>query len=328
MKLLILDWNNLLYRSYFSSKSINMTNNNGEDSGSFYFSLNIFQKLKEHVNFNKDTDKIIFTFDVKKSKESRLSIFPEYKWTRKKMEDLSFFKQMEMFKKMLIWTKHDVLFEDYLEADDICWILVNCFKDNKKIEHINVYSNDKDYYQFLSEKVTIIRPWKKWTFIDYGLNDYNIEYSNLTNKQFIELKAIAWDASDNIIGLPKIGEKTWIKILKEFWSIENWINSDNWIKKLSKTIREEIKEQNNGFDSEIKWYKSNWKTVNKSLKDILSINFNLAKLNLTYDFVPEENKMQLHKQLKSLFAKQEKDLDHIQWYLDYYNIKKIASDNI
>lgn len=232
MKILLLDWTNLLYRSYFSSKNISMTNELGEESGSFFFSINSFQKIKELVNFDSTKDKVIFTFDVKKSKNSRLSIFPEYKGTRKKMEDLTFFKQIEMFKKMLIWTKYDILFEDFLEADDICWILVNWFYKNEKVEHINVYSSDKDYYQFLNDKVTMIRPWFKGSLKKYNYEDYKLEYQELTNNQFIELKAIIWDSSDNIIWLRGIGEKTWIKILKEYWSIENWISSEKWIKKL------------------------------------------------------------------------------------------------
>ena len=330
MNILIIDWTNLLYRSYFSSKNLWMKNSLWINSWAFFFAINSFQKIKASMNFDTSKDKVIFTFDVIKSKLPRLEKFEWYKGTRKRIDDLTFYEQIDNFKKFIIWTKHDIIFEDYLEADDICWILAKWFSKNDKINHIYAYSSDKDYYQFINKKTTIIRPWLRWVLNHYTFDDYNKEYSNLSNEQFIELKAIVWDKSDNIIWLDWLWEKTWIKILKEFWSIEKWFSNENWIKKLPKKVRDAVLSTNewkDWFETMIDWYKKDWKMVQEKITNIIKTNLFLAKLNITLDLVPEKNKTNLKVQLSKLFTKN-KDLDYIKWYLDYYDIKKIKPNLI
>jgi len=331
MKILLLDWTNLLYRSYFSSKDHWMTNKRGEPSGAYFLSINSFQKIKKSINFDPKIDKVIFTFDVKTSKIPRLEKFPMYKGTRNKMEDQDFFKQIEMFKKTIKFSWYDIFAEDYLEADDICWILVKWLKNNKSIDHIYVYSNDRDYFQFLNEKVTMIRPWFKWILNQYNFEDYNKEYQSITNEQFIDLKAIVWDSSDNIIWIKSLWDKSGIKILKEYWNLENWMNSKNIeksIKKLPKWLREIVIEEDKGFDTIIDWYKNkDWTLIKDTIRNILLTNRYLAKLNYKLDWVPNEVKDKLKNKLTNLF-KWKRNNNEIQWYLNYYDIKKIIAENV
>lgn len=313
--IIVFDATNIMFRSFYASSQLWFYNSEWEPTWAIFFFLRTLEKLKQHY----DTDKIIFCFDCKESKARRKKILKTYKENRdysnteeNKFSDLFF--QIEEIQKILTDAWYDVLLDKELEADDIAYtVAINLSWQNK----VYVVSNDKDYFGMIEENITIIR-FDKWEFVEYWQQDFIAEYWEEMNKEkFTDIKAICWDGSDNISWIYKLWIKWALKIIDKYWSIEGWLNSEDWIDLLPKWIRVEAysfieKDSNNKWFDTIVETQEDWDTF--TIKEKLNANKEVLWLLYSEDerYWPT-----------SLF-KVKRDEDKVSLALTRFNIKRVS----
>ncbi|WP_315069684.1 DNA polymerase I [uncultured Clostridium sp.] len=217
-KLLLLDSNSLMNRAFYALPPL--TNSDGINTNAIYGFMNMLFKMREEIN----PDSIIATFDLK-APTFRHKEYSEYKAGRNKMppelaEQFPIIK--ELFKLMGI-----KIFEiEGFEADDIIGT-VSKFAENNGSE-VFVVTGDKDALQLASDRTKIVITKKGVSETAVYDEKAFINEFEVTPHQFIDVKGLMGDKSDNIPGVPGVGEKTAFKLIKEYGSIEEVLkNIDN-----------------------------------------------------------------------------------------------------
>ena len=105
------------------------------------------------------------------------------------------------------------------EADDIAGTISKLASKNNFESYL--LTGDKDYFQLVDEKSTVLLTKKGITDVLEVTPEYLFDEYGLTPEEFIDLKALMGDSSDNIPGVPGVGEKTGLKLIKEYQNIEN-----------------------------------------------------------------------------------------------------------
>ncbi|MCI4667615.1 MAG: DNA polymerase I [Bacteroidia bacterium] len=229
-KVFLLDAMALLYRAHFAFiKNPRITSNGLNTSAIFGFT----NTLLEIINKEEPTH-LAVAFDVG-SNTFRHKDFPEYKANREEMpEDLR--KAIPYAKKLLEVLKIPALGIEEYEADDI----IGTISHHIDPEEFEVYmvTPDKDYAQLVKENVFLYKPKYRGGGFDV-LGAAEVEESmGIPPSQVIDFLGLKGDSVDNIPGIPKIGDKTAISLLKEYGSVETIIEQAEHIKK--KSIRESI----------------------------------------------------------------------------------------
>src|SRR5690606_8194844 len=169
----------------------------------------------------------------------RHEMFTAYKGTRKGMPD-ELREQVPVMKEVLKAMKVTIIEKPGFEADDILGTLAT--KAEKAGMDVSLVSGDRDLLQLASERIKIRIPKTKRTgteIEDYYAKDV-LEKYQVTPKEFIDLKGLMGDQSDNIPGVPGVGEKTATKLIKEFQSVENVL--ENIDKVSGKKLKEKLEE--------------------------------------------------------------------------------------
>ena len=212
-KLLLIDGHSILNRAFYGIPDL--SNSEGLHTNAIYGFLNIMFKIMEEEK----ADYLTVAFDVS-APTFRHEMYEEYKGTRKPMpEELR--QQIPVMKEVLKAMNIRIIERPGFEADDILGTLAK--KAESKGYEVSLVSGDRDLLQLASEHIKIRIPKTKrggTEIEDYRTQDV-IEKYGVTPAQIIDLKGLMGDASDNIPGVPGIGEKTATKILKEFETIEN-----------------------------------------------------------------------------------------------------------
>ncbi len=212
-KIVLIDGHSILNRAFFGIPDL--TNAEGLHTNAIYGFLNIMFKILEEEK----PDYLTVAFDVH-APTFRHEMFAEYKGTRKPMaEELR--QQVPVMKEVLKAMGVDVIEKAGLEADDLLGTLSRRCEEQGVL--VSVISGDRDLLQLATEKVKIRIPKTKQgrtEVEDYFASDVKERYQ-VTPKEFIDLKALMGDTSDNIPGVPSIGEKTATKIIAEYGSVEN-----------------------------------------------------------------------------------------------------------
>ena len=216
MKLLAIDGNSILNRAYYGIRPL--TTSKGEPTNALYGFLNI---LLKHIEEEKP-DKICVAFDLK-SKTFRHDMYDGYKATRHGMPD-ELAAQLPEAKKLLDVMNIPRIEKEGLEADDIIGILSHtCTKNG---DACIIVTGDRDSLQLVNDNVTVKLATTKQDIV-YNEPEIKEKYG-LTPQQLIDLKALMGDSSDNIPGVKGIGEKTAIKLLQEYGSLDGvYENADN-----------------------------------------------------------------------------------------------------
>ena len=213
-KILLIDGNSMANRAFYATMGRMMKTPTGISTNAVYGFFQIMFKTIEEEN----PDKIIVAFDVSSS-EKRTKIFSEYKAGRHKTpEDLTI--QFPIIKELLRMMNIPIVQKDGIEADDILGAIAK--KEGKKGNKIIILTGDRDYFQLVDMNVNIRYPktiMGKTEYIIYDNYKVNEEYG-LTPEKLIEVKALMGDASDNIPGVKGIGEKTALKLIIQFGSLE------------------------------------------------------------------------------------------------------------
>ena len=213
-KILLIDGNSMANRAFYATMGRMMKTPTGISTNAVYGFFQIMFKTIEEEK----PDKIIVAFDISSS-EKRTKIFNEYKAGRHKApEDLTI--QFPIIKELLKTMNIPIVQKDGIEADDILGAIAK--KEGKKGNKIIILTGDRDYFQLVDINVNIRYPktiMGKTEYIIYDNYKINEEYG-LTPEKLIEVKALMGDASDNIPGVKGIGEKTALKLIIQFGSLE------------------------------------------------------------------------------------------------------------
>ncbi len=238
-KIILVDGNNLLFRSYYATAYTGnvMKNSKGFPTNALYGLVTMINKiiLEEKPNY------IAVAFDI--GKNFRKCKYDFYKEGRQQTPD-DLKKQMPYARKLLNKMGIKTLELEPYEADDIIGTLASeVERDDNFIA--TIVSSDKDLLQLLSEQVDI-KLLKQKDYIRYNpktfYDDYKINPINM-----IDLKALAGDPSDNIPGVKGIGEKTALSLLQKYPTIEEIYNHIDEIK--GKTKEKLIIDKDNAFMS-------------------------------------------------------------------------------
>ena len=213
-KILLIDGNSMANRAFYATMGRMMKTPTGISTNAVYGFFQIMFKTIEEEK----PDKIIVAFDISSS-EKRTKIFSEYKAGRHKApEDLTM--QFPIIKELLKTMNIPIVQKDGIEADDILGAIAK--KEGKKGNKIIILTGDRDYFQLVDININIRYPktiMGKTEYIIYDNYKINEEYG-LTPEKLIEVKALMGDASDNIPGVKGIGEKTALKLIIQFGSLE------------------------------------------------------------------------------------------------------------
>lgn len=212
-KIVLIDGHSILNRAFYGVPDL--TNADGLHTNAVYGFLNIMFKILDQEK----PEYLTVAFDVH-APTFRHEMFEEYKGTRKPMaEELR--QQVPVIKEVLQAMGVKIIEKAGLEADDILGT-ISRMSERRGLE-VSVISGDRDLLQLATEhvKIRIPKTKKGQTEIeDYYAEDVLNAYQ-VTPTEFIDLKALMGDTSDNIPGLPGVGEKTATKIITEYHSIEN-----------------------------------------------------------------------------------------------------------
>ena len=230
--LVIIDGNSIINRAFYALPE--MSNKEGLKTNAIYGFTNMLLKIIDTYN----PTHISVAFD-RKAPTFRHIEFKEYKAERKKMPD-ELREQFEPLKDLLDKFNIHRLEIDGYEADDIIGTVSKIAEDNGF--KVYIVTGDKDAIQLASNKTTTLITKKGVGEVEEYDYDSVIEKYEMTPTQFIDLKGLMGDKSDNIPGVPGIGEKTGIKLIKEFSSIEGIFDNIDSIKGSTKKKLEENKE--------------------------------------------------------------------------------------
>ncbi len=211
-KLLLVDGNSIMNRAFFGIPLL--TNADGEYTNAIYGFINIITRIIDEEK----ASHVIVSFDLK-GPTFRHKMFESYKGTRKGMPD-ELRPQMKMVKEVLKAMNVSICELQGYEADDVLGTL--SVIGEKADFDVALLSGDRDMLQLATQKVKIIIPKTKGgttTYEQYFDKDVE-ELYQATPIEFIDIKGLMGDSSDNIPGIPGVGEKTAIKLISKYKSIE------------------------------------------------------------------------------------------------------------
>ncbi len=217
-KLVLIDGKSVFYRGYYAMGALSLPD--GTPTGGVYGFAAIAMEIVKKIN----PTKIVVAWDSKTSTSKRRAIYPEYKAGRVKPGE-DFYAQIPLLKELiqdLGWSFVEI--DDY-EADDIIGTLSKqadeTLDQNGKCEYETfIISSDLDMLQIVDSNTHMWRILKGFTNIEQ-INVPEIEAKyGIKKSQFLDLKALKGDSSDNIPGVPGIGEKTAAKLLNEYKDLD------------------------------------------------------------------------------------------------------------
>ena len=211
-KVMMLDGHSLIHRAFYGMPDF--TNAEGIHTGAVYGFLSILFMLLEQQK----PDALIVAFDVH-APTFRHDMYTEYKGNRKPMPP-ELREQIPLMKEVLGAMDVTIVEKEGIEADDVLGSLaVQMAAEGNEVV---IVSGDRDLLQLADEHVTICIPkTKKGTTVYEIYHPQEVkDLYKVTPKEFIDVKALMGDASDNIPGIPGVGEKTASNLIEQFGSIE------------------------------------------------------------------------------------------------------------
>lgn len=227
-KMLLVDGNSLFFRAYYATAYTHITTTSfGQATNAVFGFANMLNKAIELVN----PQAMVVAFDSGK-KTFRHEAYKEYKGTRKELPQ-ELISQFPLVREYCASAGYCYYQQDGLEADDIIGSLVKRYPD----WDINVLSSDKDLLQLIDKTTSVWLIKKGLTQIEEMDEAALMTSMNLKPEQICDLKGLMGDPSDNIPGLPGVGEKTALKLLADYYSVEGVIEHVEELKgKLKETV--------------------------------------------------------------------------------------------
>ena len=234
-KLFLIDAYAIIYRAYYAFIRNPRFNSKGLNTSAIFGFINT---LEDVLKREKPTH-IAVAFDPK-GKTFRHEAFEQYKAQREATpEDIRL--AVPIIKSLIKAYNIPALEVPGFEADDVIGTMAK--KAEQAGFEVFMLTPDKDYGQLVSDHIFMYRPKHTGGFETMGPAEVKAKYDLDSHEQVIDLLGLMGDASDNIPGCPGVGEKTAVKLLKEFGSIDTLLSRTNELKGALKTKIEENKEQ-------------------------------------------------------------------------------------
>lgn len=229
-KLVLVDGNSIAYRAFFALPLL--SNTTGLYTNAVYgFAMMLLKVLEEEKPSH-----VLVAFDAGKT-TFRHETYQEYKGTRQKTPG-ELAEQIPLIKNLLDAYQIKYLEVENYEADDIIGTFARSI-DEEEFDTL-IVSGDKDLLQLVTEHVQVLLPKKGVTeAIRYDLTEVEKRYG-IKPKQIIDLKGLMGDSSDNIPGIPGVGEKTALKLLKQFGTVEEVLDHPDEVP--GKKLQEKVKQ--------------------------------------------------------------------------------------
>ncbi len=224
-KFLIIDGNSILNRAFYGLGAARMVTSEGLHTNAIFGFLNIYYMIIEKFT----PDYAAVTFDLK-APTFRHKMYAEYKGTRKGMPD-ELREQVPVIKEVLRAMNIKIFEIEGYEADDILGTIASLNdKCTDKDIHTYILTGDRDSYQLISDKTSIIFPSNKGSKTDYTVYTPEVlmDEKGIEPYQVVDIKSLMGDSSDNIPGVKGIGEKTAYTLIDKYTTMENiYKNIDN-----------------------------------------------------------------------------------------------------
>lgn len=223
-----IDFNNILFGSYYGQSLINSKGINVNAIKGFFFKI---KSLKDMFN----PDYIVIANDISRERTFRRKLYKPYK-AQRKAHDSDIITQMKYASQLASLLGYPFISNELYEADDVLG-MISKFTTEQNMDMI-IISSDRDLYQLISDTTFIHSPRVK-DLID---NTWLMDNYKLTPDQWIDLKILQGDRSDNIPGIQGIGEITALKLMQQFGSIDNIYTNLNTLKPSLKDLLERGRE--------------------------------------------------------------------------------------
>jgi len=235
MSLYLVDGHALAYRSYYAFIRRPLVNSKGEETSAVFGFVKTMLNLLDKF----DPSHVVVVFDSREV-TFRKEMFAEYKAHRPKMPE-SLADQLPKIVSVLEAMSIPTMTVDGFEADDVIATLAHRIESTTPVR---IVSGDKDLYQVVSAATSLIRPGKNGILDDEIGPEGMREKTGLAPDQFADYQALMGDATDNVPGVPGVGEKTALKLISEYRDLENlYENLDSISSKSLKTKLEQGKEK-------------------------------------------------------------------------------------
>ena len=208
----------LAYRAFFSMKNATLTAPDGRDTRTLYGFATALLKLLE----DERPEHIAVVFDKLGGKPTfRDQLYDDYKAHRPPMPS-EIKENIPLIKRLVEAFDIPVLEVEGVEADDVIGTLAKRAED-EGVDAV-IFSADKDFRQLLSDRVSMLRPpYMGETFDRETPETFREKYGGLDPAQFVDLLALIGDTSDNVPGVPGVGEKTAVSLVSEYGDVETII---------------------------------------------------------------------------------------------------------
>ncbi|HEX7572701.1 MAG TPA: 5'-3' exonuclease H3TH domain-containing protein, partial [Bacteroidota bacterium] len=211
-RLFLLDGMALAYRAYYAFISRPLINSKGENTSAIYGFVTALMKILDEEK----PDHIAVVFDTKEP-TFRHRLFPEYKATRQKMpEDMA--AQMDRLKEVVRAFNTPLLELPGFEADDIIGTLAR--RAEKEGVLTMMVTGDKDFMQLISPMIKMYKPGKSGGDPELVEESGVREKFGVTPDRVIDVLSLTGDTSDNVPGVPGVGEKTAIPLIQKYGTLE------------------------------------------------------------------------------------------------------------
>ncbi|WP_046317822.1 DNA polymerase I [Mycobacterium sp. UM_Kg1] len=220
--LLLLDGNSLAYRAFYALPAENFKTRSGLTTNAVYgFTAMLINLLRDEAPSH-----VAAAFDVSRQ-TFRSERFPEYKATRSSTPD-EFRGQIDITKEVLAALGITALSEPGYEADDLIATLAT--QADAEGYRVLVVTGDRDALQLVNENITVLYPRKGVSDLTRFTPDAVVEKYGLTPTQYPDFAALRGDPSDNLPGIPGVGEKTASKWISEYGSLQGLVDQVDTVK--------------------------------------------------------------------------------------------------
>lgn len=235
-KLLLIDGHSMAFRAFYALPVDKFSTSGGQHTNAVYG----FMSMMASLVGEEKPDSIAVAFDVGR-KTFRTDMFPEYKAQRESAPE-EFKGQVTIIRDILDKAGITTLSRENFEADDILATLATQASDMAGFDTL-IVTGDRDYLQLVNDSTTVLYPMQGVSKLHRFTPAAVEEKYGLTPEQYPDYAALRGDSSDNLPGVPKVGEKTALKWILQYNDLENLLDNADAIKGVvGENLRERIEQ--------------------------------------------------------------------------------------
>ncbi|TCP32099.1 DNA polymerase I [Scopulibacillus darangshiensis] len=310
-KLILVDGSGIAYRAFFALPLLNT------DKGVYTNAVYGFTTMLMKIIEEEKPTHLLVAFDAGKT-TFRHKTYKEYKGTRQKTPpELS--EQLPFIHELLDSMGISRYERDQYEADDIIGTLSK--QAQEKDWDVKVVTGDKDLLQLVDDRITVSLTRKGITDVDDYDNEKVFERYEIEPKKIIDLKGLMGDSSDNIPGVPGVGEKTAIKLLKQYGSMEKIFESLEDIS--GKKLKERLTE-----NKDQAFMSKELATIDCDAPVDVTLNDLAFKKEMTEQMVDLFKELEFHSLLERMGFEEVIDQDTKEEKLEFESLSEIKEEHL